>query len=287
MKTIGLDVGGSRLRAALVKDGVIVARHVVALSADKSPASVVAQIADAVGAIDPSNSNVSVGIGLAAIFSNAAGHVAVSPHYGWRDIDIGTLLRARLARPLTVENDLTAITWGEFQFGAGRGARNLLCVFVGTGVGGGAVIERQIYRGSSNSAMEIGHVKINVTGPACGCGARGCLEAYVGGAYMPKSPEESTDWQALGETLGQAIGNAVTLLNPDRLVMGGSVWLGQAALRKSAVAALAETTIAPAWAALSVCNTTLGDDAGMLGAADLVRRIVAGEPSGDSPAIRR
>lgn len=263
MTSMGMDVGGSRLRAGVVEGGRVVARVVRDLPSDRSPERVAGAIADAAKELRAPGAP--VGVGLAAILRGADGHVAVSPNHGWRDVPFGEILRARLARPFVIENDMTGNAWGEYRFGAGRGARTIAAVFVGTGVGGGAVLDGRPWRGATNSAMEIGHVVADPEGPPCGCGRRGCLESLVGGRYVGPSP----DWPRLGAILGRVLGGLVSLVNPERLVMGGSVWLGQPAFREAALAALTASATPPAFAAVAVVDTALRDDAGILGAADL------------------
>jgi glucokinase len=181
------------------------------------------------------------------------------------------MLEDRLGRDVLLENDLSAICWGECRFGAGRGARNVVCVFVGTGVGGGAVLDGKLYRGAGNTALEIGHVKIAPPDRRCGCGARGCLETYAGGARLGRRPSAGA-LRTAGTLLGRALGDSCTLFNPDRLILGGSVWHGEPALRRRTLAVLRKAINPPALAALSVTDDRLGDDAGVLGAADLARR---------------
>ncbi len=265
MTAIGLDVGGSRLRAGLVlvEEGAIIARHAASLGEDKSPARVVEAIASAVEGFGVPG--VPLGIGFAAIFRGRDGLVANSPNHGWRDVPLGRLLADRLGRPFVLENDLTMITWGEQRFGGGHGVADVACVYVGTGVGSGAVVGGRLLRGATHSAPEVGHVKVVPGGALCGCGQRGCLEAYVGGRTLGESP----DWARAGALLGLALGNLVTTLNPARLVMGGSVWLGQPELRARTHETIRETALEAALAAVTVVDTEIGDDAGVLGAADL------------------
>lgn len=263
--TIGMDLGGTRLRAARVCEGVIESRVAVDLHGETGPDAV----ADRVAGVARSLGDGPVGIGIAAMLRGDTGVVANSPNLGWRDVGFGALVEARLGRPVRLDNDLSAIAWGEFRFGAGRGAQSIACVFLGTGVGGGAVLDGRLYRGANNNALEIGHVKIAPPDRTCGCGQRGCLETYVGGAHLGRHPDAATLHTA-GTLLGRALGDLCTLLNPDRLVMGGSVWRGEADLRARALEVLHETINPPAREALLIVGDELGDDAGVLGAADLV-----------------
>jgi len=260
---IGLDLGGTKLRGARVRDGVIEARAAVELGGQTSPEAV----ADLVAGVVATLGDGPIGMGIAAMLRGDTGMVANSPNLGWRDVPFASLVEARVGRPVLLENDLSAITWGEYRFGAGRGARSIACVFVGTGVGGGAVIEGHLHRGANNNALEIGHVKIAPPDRNCGCGKRGCLETYVGGAHLGRHPGTEA-LTAAGTLLGRALADLCTVLNPERLVMGGSVWRGEPLLRHRTLEALREAINPPALEALTVVDDELGDDAGVLGAAE-------------------
>jgi glucokinase len=264
VSAIGIDLGGSKLRAARVRDGVIEGRVAVELGGRTAPEHVADRAAEAIASLGDGPACV----GVAGMLRGDTGVVANSPNLGWRDVPFAKLLMDRVGRSVRLENDLTAIAWGEYRFGAGRGARSIACVFVGTGVGGGAVLDGRLYRGAGNSSLEIGHVKIAPADRICGCGKTGCLETYVGGAHLGRHPEAEAVRTA-GTLLGRALADLCTVLNPDRLVMGGSVWHGEADLRAHALAVLRETINPPALEALAVVDDQLGDDAGVLGAADL------------------
>lgn len=250
---------------------------------------------------------VPVGVGIAAMLRGFDGVVANSPHLGWRDVPFGQLLRERLGDGyrVGVYNDVDAITWGEHQRGAGAGTDDLLAVYVGTGIGGGLVCAGRLVEGSSHCAGEIGHVKVDWGERArpCNCGKRGCVEAYAGGSYLLRriraelgagarsgavalagGAEHVTPghidaaaldgddyalslWAEVAPLLGLALANAVTLLNPARLILGGGVLFGAPLLREQAVAALDIATNRPALEALEVVDAALGDDAGLIGSA--------------------
>lgn len=262
--TVGVDLGGTRLRAARVRDGAIEERVSVHLDATE-PEAVAAQLADVARSLGDGP----VGIGVAGMLRGDTGIIANAPNLNWRDVPFADIVGRRLSRPVHLENDLSAIAWGEYRFGAGRGARSVACVFVGTGVGGGAVLDGKLYRGANNTSMEIGHVKIAPPDRTCGCGKRGCMETYVGGAFLGRSPDTEA-LEMAGTFLGRTLGDLCTLLNPDRLVLGGSVWRGEADLRARTLETLREIVNPPALEALAIVDDELGDDAGVLGVADLV-----------------
>jgi glucokinase len=291
---VGIDLGGSTLRAALVDNAhAIVARHRELLDEPRDPQTIVDKVARVVEGLAPSGP---VGIGIAAMLSDREGTVANSPHLRWRDVPFGRLLAARLGdRPLLITNDVNAIIWGEYVAGAARGCRDVLGVYVGTGIGGGVIANGQLVEGVTNSAGEIGHTKVRwgAGAAACQCGQRGCIEAYLGGSYLLARIARETGtagtpadvdrlaaagdpwaralWQELAPLLSITLGNAVALLNPERLVLGGGVLARTPTLVAMVREHMAETTNGPSWGPLSVVLAELGDDAGLVGAAHLAK----------------
>jgi glucokinase len=207
--------------------------------------------------------------------------------------------------PVVVENDVRAAAWGEFRFGAGAGGRSVLAVYVGTGVGSGAVLDGALWRGATNAAGEIGHTQVVWEGLDCPCGQRGCLEQYVSGsgfqrrlaqglaggvrtalaaaiegdparltAAMVLAAAEAGD--ALARTLWDdaecyltlAVANYVTLLNPDALVMGGGVVETVPRLFEAVAAGVPRRSTVLA-RGLRIERARLGDWSGVAGAAAL------------------
>ena len=250
---------------------------------------------------------VPVGVGIAAMLRDRAGTVARSPHLRWRDVPFGRMLAARLgpARPLGVYNDVNAITWGEHARGAATDAGDVLAVYVGTGIGAGVVAGGRLLEGASSCAGELGHTKVawDERAAPCACGGRGCVEAYVGGSYLQArarrelaggarssaavhagGPEHVTAshvesaaaegdewalalWAELGTLLGVALANAVMIVNPARLVLGGGVLSRAPILREHAVAAMTVAATPASLEPLVVRDAALGDAAGLVGAA--------------------
>jgi len=248
-----------------------------------------------------------VGVGVAGQCDGTTGVVVNAPNLGWRDAPFGDLLAQELHVPVQVVNDLSAAAWGERAFGAARGADDAVLVFVGSGVGSGLILGGRLHQGAGGVAGEIGHVKVAPRGAQprpCGCGEWGCLEAYAGGmnlaarvrdevaegkaggvleaaggdasrvnasaveaAYLAGDPYARELWAEVGELLGTAMANVVTLLNPARLVLGGGVLLGCPNLERIARAHLGDRTLRVARRGLVVERAGLGDDAGVVGAA--------------------
>lgn len=304
-RTIGVDLGATNLRAALVDldAAVLVAEERVKLD-DRSPEAVATRLVELVRAVG-GEGPVPVSIGVAAMLRGFTGIVENAPNLGWRGVDFATLVAERLGRRVELHNDVGAITFGEAAFGAARGARDVLCVFLGTGIGGGLIVAGRLSSGSSHLAGEIGHTKVIRGGRPCGCGSRGCIEAYAGGrnlaerargevaqglspatlalagearqvhgGHVDEAARRGDPWanallDEIAPLLGQVLANAVTLVNPARVVVGGTVWQGMPQLRERALVAYRELVNPPSGAATSVVTATLGDNAGLLGNAAL------------------
>jgi predicted NBD/HSP70 family sugar kinase len=192
-----------------------------------------------------------VGIGLAGIVDVEAGILRQSPIYGdrWSDVPLREMLEKRLKVPVYLENDVNTLTLTEKWFGSGQGLDNFLTVTVGRGIGMGIVVNGQFYRGQGGGAGELGHTVIDPDGPACACGKRGCLEAYIGDpgllrlaneaaarGELPGTVETVDDLLTLaqsghpaavgiyafaGDILGRSLANLINILNPQRIILSG------------------------------------------------------------------
>ena len=180
----GVDVGGTKIAGGVVDaDGTIVEEHQV-----ESPATDVQAIESAieklVSELASRHPIEAVGIGAAGYIDKARSVVLFAPNLAWRDLDLKADLEKRLGLPVVVENDANAAAWGEFQYGAGHDADDLLLVTVGTGVGGGVVLDGSLFRGAFGVGAEIGHMRVVPGGILCGCGNHGCLEMYASGTAL-------------------------------------------------------------------------------------------------------
>lgn len=310
--SVGIDVGGTHLRAVLVgSDGKVHASSHQKIVA-RDPQGLLHTIAAAVEALQPGKTEFPIGLGIAGPVHTRTGVVAVAPNLGWRNVAFGSMLLAHYGRPVRLVNDLNAITVGEGMYGAGGGAKHVLCVFVGTGVGMGAVSHGQLVEGWDGLATELGHIKVNFTPDArlCGCGERGCLEAHSSGRHLPEmlqsviargvacglgqsdspltkavaadsieaaaqagDPACLALWDEIGETLGRAIGNTVTLFNSEVLILGGGVLTSAPSLKARVVRGIHAYAARPALASLRIADTVLGEQAGAIGAAMLAREL--------------
>jgi glucokinase len=148
-----------------------------------------------------------VGVGVAGQVNAATGVVRFAPNLNWREVPFRDRLQTALRLPVVVTNDVRAATWGEWRHGAGQGAQDLICLFIGTGIGGGVVSGGRMLEGCTNTAGELGHITIDLNGPLCTCGHRGCLEALAGGwAIARRAREAIRDAPAAGKAFLQAAG---------------------------------------------------------------------------------
>jgi glucokinase len=311
MRTIGIDLGGTNLRAALVDTTGARPRleneRKIALES-LAPEAVADEVAGLVRELESDGDTMTtVGIGLAGMLRGDTGVVENAPNLGWRDVDFRRLVLDRApAHEVVLVNDVAAITWGEHRYGAGEAVDNLLCIFAGTGIGGGIVAGGRLVGGATGIAAEIGHTKV-VTGPTarlCGCGQRGCIEAYAGGRSLaararaelsvegkslaidlaggdPESvhaghideaaasgdPYAVALWDEIAPLFGLVVANAVTLLNPARVIFGGGVFWGAAELRRRVLDHYQQLVNAESGKVCRITEAVLGDAAGILGAA--------------------
>jgi glucokinase len=184
---VGVDLGGTNVRAAVVD----IAGHVLGQEKHRLLSREPPQVAEAVvraaktacGAAGmPFGEMKGMGIGVAGMVQRGTGVVLNAPNLGWRDVPFIKLLQARASRiPLWIANDLSVAAWGERAAGAGRGVDDLIVVLVGSGVGAGIIMNGKLHEGTSGVSGELGHILVQPNGRMCGCGQRGCLEAYAGG----------------------------------------------------------------------------------------------------------
>src|SRR5579859_643112 len=192
LRILGIDLGATKISAAMVDEGGRILSHGGRrLHQNEGPGAVIrdlVQLARRSMADGPEPA--AVGIGVAGQVDAHTGVVRHAPNLRWRDIKLGARVSSELGCPVVVANDVRAATIGEWRHGAGRGASDLLCIFVGTGIGGSVVSGGRILEGASNAFGEVGHSVLVSGGRRCHCPARGCLEAYVGGWAIAERARE-------------------------------------------------------------------------------------------------
>ncbi|GAA1974725.1 ROK family transcriptional regulator [Kitasatospora viridis] len=256
---VGVDVGETRVRVALFDLALrelAAADHLLAdrgHDAEHVAQLILAGLAEVLAATGVAESAVlGVGVGVPGVVErgepDGAGAVVHGPTVGWSAVPLGRLLRAGTGLPLHVDNGAKTLGQAEMWFGAGRGARHAVVALFGSGVGACVIADGARFRGATSSAGEWGHTKVHVGGRLCRCGARGCLEAYVGaealverwGRRAPGGEQagiaalltaaQQGDLSAIdllneaAEYLGAAIADLINLFNPERIVIGG--WAG-------------------------------------------------------------
>lgn len=192
---LGIDLGGTKVLASVVDvtGGEVVASVRKRTKAEKGQEYIskrTIELAEAVLAdaqLPHGAEIVAVGVGAAGQIDREAGVILDAPNLGVRDLNLGELLGKQFGKPVAVGNDVEVATLGEYYYGSGRGYKNFICVFVGTGIGGGIILDGKRYTGLTGTAGEIGHMPVDANGRICGCGNRGCLEAYASRTAITKA----------------------------------------------------------------------------------------------------
>lgn len=184
--TIGLDVGGTKIAGGLVDRTGTVLHTSRVETPDTTTESIVSAIVDLTKELSAVGGErvAAVGIAAAGYIDAARSTVLFAPNIVWRNTPLRDLVVAQIGLPVVVENDANAAAWGEFVFGTGRDVEDMLMVTVGTGIGGGIVASGQLYRGAFGIGGEVGHIRVVPDGHRCGCGNRGCWEAYASGTAL-------------------------------------------------------------------------------------------------------
>jgi glucokinase len=309
---VGIDLGGTKTIVAQVSDGgKVLRKRLLPTNASAGPDRVKKSLVAAVKGLmeETDNPPAGVGVGVAGQVDAESGGVEFAPNLGWRDEPLREDLERAIGLPVLVGNDVRAATWGEWLYGAGRGCNDLICLFVGTGIGGGVVSGGRVLTGCSNTAGELGHITVDLNGPSCRCGNRGCLEAMAGGWAIAQRAREwaTSDPEAGGLVLrmvegqteritGKVMADAakagdpmalalfeqvaralaagaatlVNAFNPCRLILGGGVIEGCPWLVKKIAEGLEDRALPPALSPLRVLRARLRKNAAVVGSAALV-----------------
>ena len=313
--TVGVDIGGTKVVAGVVTRQGSLLERVRAETPDRSQTPdvvervIVALVSDLMSRYDVH----AVGIGAAGFVDATGSSVRFSPHLSWRDEPLQAAVSARLHLPVVVENDANAAAWAEWRFGAGRGESHLVCVTLGTGIGGGLLIDGRLIRGCFGMAGEFGHMQVVPGGHHCECGNRGCWEQYASGNALVRegralasagSPPATALMAAaggdprrvsgplvtacaragdqaavqlltdVGEWLGVGLAGLAAALDPGVFVIGGGVSdAGELVLGPAREAFRRTLTGRGYRPEARILQAELGPDAGLIGAADLARQV--------------
>jgi glucokinase len=309
--TIGVDIGGTKVAAGLVDPHGTVLARARRLTPSRDPVAVKDTIVDVVAELRRGRDVAAVGIGAAGFVDAARSRVLFAPHLAWRNEPLRAAVSEVVRLPVVVENDANAAAWAEWRFGAGRGETRLVCVTLGTGIGGGIVIDGQVQRGRHGMAGEFGHMIVVPEGQRCECGNRGCLEQYASGNVLGREARELARagspvtvpmmervggdvdalvgpvitgaardgdpvaielFEEVGRWLGIGLANLAAALDPGMFVIGGGVSdAGELLLRPARDSFRRVLTGRGFRPEPRIVRADLGPEAGLVGAADLAR----------------
>ncbi len=312
---IGVDVGGTKVAAGVVDErGQIIAQLRRSTPA-ASPSRTEQAIADVVTELLAHHEVAAIGLGAAGFVDSDRATMLFAPNLAWRQEPLKQRVEERLGRAVVVENDANASAWAEARFGAARGYRDVMLVAVGTGIGAAIIIGGELYRGRWGIAGEPGHVRVVPDGRLCGCGNRGCWEQYSSGSALvaearefarrtpegairllqlgggtpegiwgPQITRAATEgdpaalrcFQTVGGWLGQGLADLAAILDPACFVIGGGVSEAGDLLLDPARAAFERALTGRGYRPYAEIRAAqLGQDAGLVGAADLARQTTA------------
>nr|WP_156612086.1 ROK family glucokinase [Auraticoccus cholistanensis] len=315
--TIGVDIGGTKVAAGVVDEQGAILERVQQPTPSHSPTAVEDAVVEVVRRLRRRHEVVAVGIGAAGWVDTDQATVRFSPHLAWRNEPIRDRLGERLDLPLVVDNDANAAAWAEYRFGAGRESSVMICITLGTGIGGAVVLNGELFRGRYGMAGEFGHMGVVPGGHWCPCGNRGCWEQYSSGNALERdarqlaearspqahallaavgSPDRITGLDVsaaamagdpmcvelisdVGHWLGLGLANLAAAFDPDLFVVGGGVSENGALLLDPAQRAFDRTLTGRGFRpSATLALAELGSAAGLIGAADLARQSIEQPP---------
>jgi glucokinase len=308
-ETIGVDLGGSKMRVAVVDGSQNVLHHSTEASRGRSEEEVLATLErELVEARSARPEVEAAGLGIPCTIDQRRGVAIAAVNLPLIDVPIRDLMRERLGLPVFIDNDVNAAILAEHRFGAARGAANAVMIALGTGIGGGLILGGRVYRGTQGAGAELGHMVVDMNGPRCqgNCPNRGCIEAVASGtalgregrAAAERAPDsmlgralgeggdlggqEVTDAALVGDEtarevvaligrrLGVAFSSLANIFEPEVIVVGGGVIAAGELLLEPAREELRSRALRP-MNATRVAAAQLGDDAGMIGAATMAQ----------------
>ncbi|MFL5760794.1 MAG: ROK family protein [Thermomicrobiales bacterium] len=305
-RMVGVDLGGTNLRAAVIcSSGAIEQRQSVPTNADDGPDTVLQRMATLVESVAGAaalDTSAVIGVAAPGPLNPKTGVVHFTPNLpGWRDFPLRDELARLTGMHVVVENDANCAVVGEARFGAAKGAQDVIYLGLGTGVGGGAIANGKLVSGVNGLGGELGHVCVAVDGPRCTCGGIGCLEAFTAGWAIAREGElvaATSDGESLrlaaggngvtprtvinaadagdaaaraileraGRALGAALGAFVNIFNPELIVIGGGLGVGDSHIISAARSSLIDYSFRAQRLAARIVIAELGDDSGLFGA---------------------
>ncbi|WP_433255291.1 ROK family glucokinase [Streptosporangium sp. CA-135522] len=310
--TIGVDIGGTKVAAGVVDEDGRIVEHLLRPTPATNPEQVAETVAEAVRELSKDREIEAVGLGAAGFVDETRSIVRFAPNLAWREEPLQKKVSDLIGLPVVVENDANAMAWGEARFGAGRGESHLVCVTVGTGIGGGLVFDGVLYRGRWGMGAELGHMQVVPEGRLCGCGNLGCWEQYASGnalvaeakeiaaadparaaklleiaggtpeqiegqevteAAKQGDPAALAAFSSMAEWLAQGLADLAAILDPGCFILGGGVSRAAELWIDQVREAFARNLTGRGHRPMAdIRLAELGASAGLVGAADLARR---------------
>ena len=310
--TIGIDVGGTKVLGGVVDESGKVLTTARKDTPRQGGSALTQTIADVAKELLQQHSVASVGVSAAGFVSSDRKTMLATPNIAhWNGVDLDHQLVELIGLPVVIENDANSAAWGEAKFGAGKNQNHMMMLTVGTGIGGGIVVNGALYRGAFGIAAEFGHMRVVPEGHICGCGARGCFEQYASGNALLRhareainaSPEVARNllsrgdgtvagltgqaiteaardgdpvalaaFNTTGQWLGAGIASLAVLLDPACVVIGGGVIeAGEILLKPTRESLERNMPFAGKHPYPEIIAAQLGNEAGLVGVADLAR----------------
>lgn len=284
----GIDLGGTNLKIGVFSlEGELLKIWKTSSKPFKNPDNIKSAIIDELNRFEEYSNIQAIGIGVPGLVTND-GIVIESPNFpDWHEVNIMEILQKMLNAPVRVENDANLFAIGEGFAGSAKDCKNFVGITLGTGVGGGIILDGQIYRGNKGMAGEIGHIVIHPSGPICSCGKKGCLEAYSSATAIKKMMEQQTQlileaqdiaglamkgdktakkiFEKAGYHLGIGIATIVNLLDIEMVVIGGGVSNAWELLDKGIHKGFEEHTFKTHLEKVQIKKSLLGENAGIFG----------------------
>jgi glucokinase len=309
---VGVDLGGTKIATGAVDDnGTLLARTELPTLAREGPGRVIQRMKESVyGVLQKLGLSLTdiagIGIGVPGPMDAKKGVVKNPPNLpGWDDVPLLSIMQEEFNIKICLENDANAAALGEYLFGAGKGIENFVYITISTGIGGGVIAGGRLLKGDGGNAAEIGHITINFEGPVCGCGNKGCFEAYASGTAMARFAKEGIlsgrktilsnfsqkeevkaehifaaakegDEFAMelvereGFYLGVGLANVVNAYNPRRIAVGGGLTKAWDMFYQRMIEVMRKRALPVNVERLEVVKATLGPDVGIIGAASLI-----------------
>ncbi len=308
MQAIAIDIGATNTKLALVSSKSIISnKKVYQTEKFKNKNSLINEVCKFIKNMSKSYGVKSCGIACPGPvnFENGRVHFFINLK-GWDNVPIKSIIEKKTGCKVLIDNDVNLAAIAEFLYGAGKGYKNIVCLTLGTGVGGGIIIGGKLYRGTNSVAGEIGHMPLNLDGPKCNCGSKGCLESYVGNRYIvneainlaknvnntkmldlcngnlkkltPQIIAKAATlndkialktWENIGYYIGRGLSGVVNLLNPEIIIIGGGIGEAGEVLFSQIRKTISEYAISVHAKSVKLVKAKLGQNASLIGAASL------------------